>query len=428
MQASGDFTIENGILKKYTGPGGDVVVPDGVRRIERSAFGHCEELTAVTLPDSVTSVGETAFAGCRKLAAVTLPDHPVVLGEAAFHDCPRLADAQGYTIVQSVLFQYSGPGGEVVVPDGVTRIDSWAFGTGLRITSVVLPEGLTIIGPSAFDFCPRMVSVRFPDTLIFIGPAAFRHCSALTRLILPDKPLRIGERAFIGCPGLADERGFVIVRGVLYGYYGSDSEIVIPDAVHTIGDQAFRNCLTVTQVVLPDRLTAIGDQAFALCKNLTRMTLPTGLQRISRLAFAGCDRLTLRWDGRGDMGTNALQNVFCAIMPHVPFSDFHGTENRTMAMRGFFRAPELYTDSEIRWHYQQYAQKHRTALLPEIFRADLVHALQFYADHRQITAENFETEYLRPALAVHAAECAAFLLDYRYRFLADALPADEFAL
>lgn len=36
-----DFVIENGVLKKYLGNGGDVVIPDGVYEIGRSAFYEC---------------------------------------------------------------------------------------------------------------------------------------------------------------------------------------------------------------------------------------------------------------------------------------------------------------------------------------------------------------------------------------------------
>ena len=36
-----DFIIENGILTKYQGPGGDVVIPDGVTRIDSFAFSDC---------------------------------------------------------------------------------------------------------------------------------------------------------------------------------------------------------------------------------------------------------------------------------------------------------------------------------------------------------------------------------------------------
>ncbi len=35
------FEIEDGVLKKYLGSGGDVVIPDGVYEIGRSAFYEC---------------------------------------------------------------------------------------------------------------------------------------------------------------------------------------------------------------------------------------------------------------------------------------------------------------------------------------------------------------------------------------------------
>ena len=40
-----DFVIEDGVLKKYNGPGGDVVVPEGVTAIGANAFTGCTGLT-----------------------------------------------------------------------------------------------------------------------------------------------------------------------------------------------------------------------------------------------------------------------------------------------------------------------------------------------------------------------------------------------
>ena len=38
MSNASDFIIENGVLKKYVGPGGDVVIPEGVTAIGELAF------------------------------------------------------------------------------------------------------------------------------------------------------------------------------------------------------------------------------------------------------------------------------------------------------------------------------------------------------------------------------------------------------
>ena len=68
-----DFEIdENGVLVEYTGDGGDVVIPDGVKKIGDDAFYDCKSLTSVTIPDSVTSIGEDAFCFCNSLTSVTI--------------------------------------------------------------------------------------------------------------------------------------------------------------------------------------------------------------------------------------------------------------------------------------------------------------------------------------------------------------------
>ena len=44
------FQIQNGVLTKYTGPGGDVTIPEGVKEISGYAFYGCANLTSVTDP------------------------------------------------------------------------------------------------------------------------------------------------------------------------------------------------------------------------------------------------------------------------------------------------------------------------------------------------------------------------------------------
>ena len=45
MENNQDFVIENGVLTKYNGPGGDVTIPEGVKEIGWSAFKDCKKLT-----------------------------------------------------------------------------------------------------------------------------------------------------------------------------------------------------------------------------------------------------------------------------------------------------------------------------------------------------------------------------------------------
>ena len=89
-----DFQIdENGVLTKYLGSGGDVVIPDGVSAIGVSAFRGCSSLESVTIPDSVKDIGDFAFKGCSSLGSVTIPDSVTAIGDQAFAFCDSLTSA-----------------------------------------------------------------------------------------------------------------------------------------------------------------------------------------------------------------------------------------------------------------------------------------------------------------------------------------------
>lgn len=46
-----DFVIKDGILKAYSGNGGNVVIPEGVTSIDRRAFINCNNITSLTIPE-----------------------------------------------------------------------------------------------------------------------------------------------------------------------------------------------------------------------------------------------------------------------------------------------------------------------------------------------------------------------------------------
>jgi hypothetical protein len=70
------------------------------------------------------------------------------------------------------------------------------------------------------------------------------------------------------------------------------------------------------------------------------------------------------------------------------------------------------TDPTIRAKYINSAFHQQNRLLSEIFAQDRVSALMFYAEQQAITADNFDAEYLTPAMAANATGCMAFLLDW----------------
>ncbi len=183
MSSASDFIIENGVLKKYVGPGGDVIIPDGVTSIESHAFFGCRSLTCVTISDGVTSIGRYAFCGCSGLRSVMIPEGLTNIGDEAFRDCKGLADNDGFIIVKDILFGYCGPGGDVVIPDGVTSINRNAFYGCSGVTSVSIPNSVTSIPDSAFSGCESLMSVTIPDSVISIGSTPFSNFQSKLKTI-----------------------------------------------------------------------------------------------------------------------------------------------------------------------------------------------------------------------------------------------------
>lgn len=103
-----DFVIENGVLKKYTGSGGQVVIPDGVTKIAAGTFFNRKDLTAVSIPESVEEIEQKVFYNCESLQTINLTKNLRSIGFAAFKGCKGLAGNDGFVIFNNVLFDYFG--------------------------------------------------------------------------------------------------------------------------------------------------------------------------------------------------------------------------------------------------------------------------------------------------------------------------------
>ena len=84
---------------------------------------------------------------------------------------------------------------------------------------------------------------------------------------------------------------FIIEKGVLLEYKGSDVEINIPEGIFTIGTQAFESNKSVIKVVFPKSLRVINPLAFMGCSGLKEVVFNEGLKSIGNAAFSFCTSL-----------------------------------------------------------------------------------------------------------------------------------------
>ena len=288
-ESIGQYAFYNGV---------DIVsvkISDSVTSIGCAAFSGCSGLTSVTIPSSVTNIGRDAFRGCSGLSSVTIPESVISIGDDAFKDCSGLmsvAIPACVTRLANIFSNVYTKIKEIVLCDGVTNIGSYAFKDCSGLTSVTIPSSVTSIGWGAFSGCSGLTSVTIPSSVTSIGSYAFEDCSGLASVTIPEGVTNIGNYAFRGCGGLADASGLVIVKGVLYDYFGDSIAVIIPSGVMSIGGAAFEGCSGLEAITIPSSVTNIGPSAFCDCCGLTSVAIPPSVTSIVAGTFSGCSGLT----------------------------------------------------------------------------------------------------------------------------------------
>ena len=126
---------------------------------------------------------------------MTIHGNVLDLGLYAFVGCDRLADPNGSFVRGGVLYAYFGNGGEIVIPDGVTRIAPGVFYGRRELTGVGFPASLTSIGPQSLCCCHGLKHVTIPECVTCIECCAFWSCSGLEKADVPAQAI-IGRGAF----------------------------------------------------------------------------------------------------------------------------------------------------------------------------------------------------------------------------------------
>ena len=273
-----------------------VILPDGLTQLNSSMFKDCSSLTDLSLPLSLTSIGASAFAGCTGLSTITLPVGVTAIGEGAFAGCTSLMGISLPEAVTSLgpkafmdcsgMSQITFPGSAIAIGEdafmgctSLERVDAatlaaWCgtyFANGCAnplstaarlhvddtlVTELVIPEGLTTISSYAFYGGSSFTSVTFPKSLTKVGQSAFAGCDNLARVNAAD----VGSWCRIQfVDTLANP--LCIVKHLCVG--GQEvTELEIPEGVTSIGDYAFNRATSLISVSIPSTAQTIGKRAF----------------------------------------------------------------------------------------------------------------------------------------------------------------------
>lgn len=171
---------------------------------------------------------------------------------------------QGYT--EPEAGQETGEEQDITAETENGKVPEWMYYRNQSVSAVTIPEGTTEIGRFAFSRS-SLRTVTIPEGITVIDYAAFYHCDNLDNVVLPDTVNTVGAKAFTHTGWLDDFEensmdDFLISGDILVAYKGNLPEVVIPDGVRVIAEEAFRNHTELKKVHLPASVTDIGNDAF----------------------------------------------------------------------------------------------------------------------------------------------------------------------
>ena len=128
------------------------------------SYGDENEAETYEVPDMITAIGVEAFVGCSsKLQHVILPEGLTRIGRSAFGwtDIRRIDLPESLTSIGEAAFVCCDNLTSIRIPDGVAELPYDAFGYCRELETAELPEGIRI-HPEAFRECPKLKIVYRP--------------------------------------------------------------------------------------------------------------------------------------------------------------------------------------------------------------------------------------------------------------------------
>ena len=316
-QLGGSFSNCTSLVKVH--------LPQGLKTIAPRSFSNCAQLSEINIPDTVTEIKDHAFHGCSSLKTIDIPQSVHSIGQQAFSCCASLEEINipdAVTEISCGTFENCSQLKAIDVPQSVRKIESSAFAGCKNLQTVQLHEGLTLIAERAFENCAQLKSLVIPNSVNEVRHSVFYNCEKLKELTVPQKLQNTfafqyppqdchihwveGEHDVLKLPdGITEVTPDIITNRNV-------TQIILPQSVVSIADDAFRNCGYLTNVNIPKSVKRIGNSAFADCSNLKKLFLYDAVTTIGDRAFENCRNLEELYipDNVTDIGKYAFSGCY----------------------------------------------------------------------------------------------------------------------
>ena len=312
-------------------------IPDTVVALASNAFGDNQTLKKLTIPANVKELGESAFDSSPALEEITLLGDFTTVGEhlfgtqePVFHWYPNsdretTGNVKRLNIGSDVTsipwaFLNSGADMEAFWVDARNEVyssdDSGVLYNKDKTVLVKVPSGyegaLTIpesvetIENDAFDGCDQLTEIRLTADVTCDAESWFTTKSSVRGIVIGPKvtqlPVDIADQRVLEY--IQVDEGNAVYSSDTYGVlYDKAKNTVIcvpnllkdsyrfPDTVCTIAENAFDDCMNLTEFRVPGTVRKIEREAFKNCESLVRLILEEGVESIGAYAVYECEAL-----------------------------------------------------------------------------------------------------------------------------------------
>ncbi len=229
-----------------------VIIPNSVIVIDGSVFNGCSKFTSITIPSSLHAVGSGAFGGCTNLQEVHIMDSTWCSVEFGSPTANPLYYAQKLYL-NNELFT------DLVVPDNITNIGSYAFYNYPYLNSAIIGNDVTRIGRSAFENCSSLSKISIGTNVEDLHFYAFHNCSAIDTI-----RWNVKKDCLFNVGGITNYPE----KSLFESSNTNIKKIIIGNEVEVIPQYLCYNMHQIRSINIPSSVTTIGKSAFYGCSGL----------------------------------------------------------------------------------------------------------------------------------------------------------------
>ena len=288
-----------------------------VTMIAEQAFIDREKITEVNIPSSIKSIGNLAFNGC-----ISLTSFNVNSKNANF--CSE--NGILFNKAKTTLLQYPSAKADTdySIPDGVTKIEDWAFYDCNKLTVMTIPSSVATIGEYALNFCTGLTELFVHATTPpSVGTNAFMNVNLAIPVYVPAASLdtyKADNLKYKVTDYIADEVELTGYATEPTGKLDIPASVTYGSktySVTSIVEQAFDGCSALTEVTIPASVTSVGSDVFNGCSSLTQATIGDGLTEISTFMFTNCSALEKLVIGKGVTKIGSFAFANCSNLKEI---------------------------------------------------------------------------------------------------------------